>query len=97
MRTIPYKVYPRGHKVKDTLDEVSDHNRGQSHTQTQAMDNSEDKSAFNMSLDWRRKPKFVEETPEAWENTQTTYTHRVKIGIKPPNPEANMLNTKPPV
>ncbi|KAK3563132.1 hypothetical protein QTP86_016364 [Hemibagrus guttatus] len=42
-------------------------------------------SLQGMSLNWRRKPEYLEETPKAWEEYANS-THMVGIGIEPPNP-----------
>lgn len=60
------EAYPKElvHKVGDILEGVPSHHRAQSHTH----------SLQQMSLDWGRKPEYLEETPKHRQNMQTPQT-----------------------
>lgn len=81
-----------GHLVEDTLDKVLTHHRAQKYTS----DNIEMPICSQcMCLDWGRKLKYPEETPDSrgkYENS----THRAEVRLELWLCEANVLTTKPP-
>ncbi|KAK3539121.1 hypothetical protein QTP86_025059 [Hemibagrus guttatus] len=92
-----------GIKAGYTLDGVPTHRRAHTHShslmQSHTTDNLE--MPINlpcMSLDWRRKPEYPEETPEArGEHANSTHTwRRRESNPQPWRCEANVLTTKPP-
>ncbi|KAK3569304.1 hypothetical protein QTP86_026550 [Hemibagrus guttatus] len=91
-----------GIKAGYTLDGVPTHRRAHTHshslTQSHTTDNLE--MPINlpcMSLDWGRKPEYLEETPEArGEHANSTHTwRRRESNPQPWRCEANVLTTKP--